>query len=57
MTKTLKLITTLVAIASLFLLASCSNKEASSSGDAKTLKVAVMPFLNSVPIEYMINNK
>ena len=58
MQKTLKsIITLLIAVTSLFILASCANKGGSSSGDAKTLKVAVMPFLNSVPIEYMINNK
>lgn len=58
MKKTLKLIITLlIAVTSLFILASCANKGGASSGDTKTLKVAVMPFLNSVPIEYMINNK
>ena len=30
---------------------------AESTADLPTLKVAVMPFLNSIPIEYMIQNK
>lgn len=57
MKKTLKFIKVLMLIVSLILLLSCSNNNGASSNDVKTLKVAVMPFLNSVPIEYMINNK
>ena len=33
-----------------------ASTESSEAGDLPTLKVAVMPFLNSLPIEYMVQN-
>lgn len=36
---------------------SAADAETTNTGDLPVLKVAVMPFLNSLPIEYMVQNK